>query len=410
VAADMPYRTWSPNPYAVAERLLGKNVDVRDWAAQAQLLEDAFKIKRTILFDPDGKDPSRFALFQEIADQGGKPANLDEIWQLPLVRQARAIYGDEPIRRVLPFLIPIDDAEFKAPGAEGAGGTFVGEYRPVDQFTVGGASFLDPIQGGIADCYLISSLIALAWVQPVSWGTLIDGSTVAGAGVTKFQFAFFQGASTHTPAFETPGDIPFDDQGRQCFARSVDPHEGWASIVEKAYVMQRSGNVTADPQPADYQMVGKQGVLPQEACQMLAGGTAERERNLELKTGPPWHHFPDRCDAHGIATVPTMAWTWAKAGPLQKRNLTFAQTGLIPNHAYAVLGRADRDGKSFMMLRNPHGVSMTGADQPPEYATGNWEPDPSDSSAPVVELNKLGVFGLPMEWFNICFDAMGWVD
>ena len=223
VAPDMAYRTWSPNPYAVAERLLGKNVDVRDWAAQAQLLEDAFKIKRTILFDPDGKDPSRFALFQEIADQGGKPANLDEIWQLPLVRQARAIYGDEPIRRVLPFLIPIDDAEFKAPGAEGAGGTFVGEYRPVDKFTVGGASFLDPIQGGIADCYLISSLIALAWVQPVSWGALIDGSTVAGAGVTKFQFAFFQGASTRTPAFQTPGDIPFDDQGRQCFARSVDP-------------------------------------------------------------------------------------------------------------------------------------------------------------------------------------------
>ena len=105
---------------------------------------------------------------------------------------------------------------------------------------VGGASFLDPIQGGIADCYLISSLIALAWVQPVSWGALIDGATVAGAGVTKFQFAFFP----PTSAFQTPGDIPFDDQGRQCFARSVDLTEGWASIVEKAYVMQRSGNVT----------------------------------------------------------------------------------------------------------------------------------------------------------------------
>ena len=188
--------------------------------------------------------------------------------------------------------------------------------------------------------------------------------------------------------------------------------EGWASIVEKAYVMQRSGNVTADPQPADYQMIGKQGVLPQEACQMLVGGTAQHLRNPERKALPLWHGFPfpDRCDARGIARFPTMAWTWDEANHLQDRGLTFAQTGLIPNHAYAVLGTADRDGKSFIVLRNPHGVSVAGPEQPPEYATGTWEPNASNGAGPVVELNKLGVFGLPMDWFNICFDAIGWVE
>ncbi len=95
---------------------------------------------------------------RSIADQGGKAANLDAIWQLPLVRQARAIYGDEPIRRVLPFLIPIDDAEFKAPGAEGAGGTFVGEYRPVDQF-ISRRRFLSGSDPGW-DRRLLSDLVA----------------------------------------------------------------------------------------------------------------------------------------------------------------------------------------------------------------------------------------------------------
>ena len=93
----MTARTFSPNPYAVAERLLGKNVECGNWAAQAQLLENAFKIKRSILFDPDGKDPSRFACSRSYRSQVGKAANLDAIWQLPLVRQAREIYGDEPV-------------------------------------------------------------------------------------------------------------------------------------------------------------------------------------------------------------------------------------------------------------------------------------------------------------------------
>ena len=228
------------------------------------------------------------------------------------------------------------------------------------------------------------------------------------SGVTEFKFSFFEGSTARSPAFQAPGDVPFDDHNRQCFARSEDPREGWVSIVEKAYVMQRSGNVNADPQPADYLMVGTHGVLPDEACQMLVGGTAMRERNLELETETPWHSFPDRCDARGIAKVPTMAWTWLE--PSHLRNLTFGKTGLIPNHAYAVLGTAKLDGISFMMLRNPHGVSATGDAQPPEYPKGTWEPGAGDGGVPVVKLNELGVFGLPTDWFNICFDAIGWVQ
>jgi hypothetical protein len=404
----MPARTWSPNPYAVAQLLLGRNVDVRDWAAQAQLLEDAFKVRRIVLFDPDGAQNSRFALFQSIADLGDKPTTLDAALQSPLVRQASSIYGEDAVRRVLPFLIPIQDAQFKAPGDGAPGGTFVGDYRPVDQFTIDGATFLDPIQGNVADCYLIASLIALAWVQPTAWKAVLDGSAVAGAGMTKFHFGFFKPDATPSPAFDAPGDVPFDDQGRQCFARAVDPREGWASMLEKAYVMQRAGNVAADPQPADYQMIGQEGVFPQEACQMLIGGAPKRERNLELHALPQWHHFPDRCDAGGVARFPTMAWTWDDASHLQ--GLTFDQTGLIPNHAYAVLGMATFGGATFMILRNPHGVSATGPVQPAEYATGEWNPGAGSPAPGGVPLNALGVFGLPMAWFNTCFDAMGWVE
>ncbi len=404
----MVYRTWSPNPYAIAELLLGKNVDVHGWDAQGVRLEDVYQIERRLLFDPVGKRAARFALFQGIADLGGKPTSLDEVMNLPLVVQARRLYSDEQIQRILPFLIPIDDAKFKAPGKKVASGKFVGEYRPVDKFIIDGATFLDPVQGGIADCYLISSLIALAWVQSASWRKFIDHSTVARAGKTKFHFKLFRGPSTRAPALHAPGDVPFDNEGRQCFARSETAQEGWPSIVEKAYVMRRCGKLDTDPQPADYQTISHDGELPQQACQMLVGGKARSERNLELDPKRPWHHFPTRCDARGIARFPTMAWTWKEASHL--RPLTFVHTGLIPNHAYAVLGTTTRDGNSFMVLRNPHGVSLAGTARPPEYLTGTWEPGAADGVAPVVKLDELGVFGLPMKWFNRCFDAMGWVE
>ena len=159
----MPKRTWSPNPYAIAQLLLGKSVDVQDWGSAGRLLEDGFKIKRVVLFDPDGSHPPRFDLFQTIADQSEKQVSFQVAWQDPLVKMARDIYGDDAVRRVLPFLIPIDDTAFRKPGVSaGSPGEFVGDYRPIDQFIVDGASFLDPIQGSIADCYLVSSLISLA--------------------------------------------------------------------------------------------------------------------------------------------------------------------------------------------------------------------------------------------------------
>ncbi|HEY1460463.1 MAG TPA: C2 family cysteine protease [Casimicrobiaceae bacterium] len=404
----MSKRTWSPNPYAVAQLLLGKNVEVRDWESARRLLEDAFKVKRTVLFDPDGAHPPRFNLFQAIADRVGKRMRFETVWTDPLVRTVREIYGDAAVRRVLPFLIPIDDSAFRKPGAPAGAAQFVGEYRPVDEFMIDDASFLDPIQGSIADCYLISSLIALAWVRPPEWQALLDGSGVPGAGSSKFRFNFFAADSAPAAAFDAPGDVPFDDQGRQCFARSLDPREGWTSVVEKAYVMQRCGNVSADPQPADYQMVGNEGVDPQEACQMLVGGRPKHLRNLELKAVPNWHHIGDRCDTRGVAFFPTMAWTWDNVSHLQ--GLTFDRTGLIPNHAYAVLGTATLDGKSYVMLRNPHGISSTGPDQPPEYATGTWQIVAASDSPTTVSLNEQGTFGLPIEWLNICFDAMGWVE
>ena len=93
----MGTRTWSPNPYAIAELLIGKNIDVSDWAGQSKMLGEAYGTDRTVLFDPDGPHPSRFSLFQDIANQGSKPTSLDEVMQLPLVVQARKIYGDEKI-------------------------------------------------------------------------------------------------------------------------------------------------------------------------------------------------------------------------------------------------------------------------------------------------------------------------
>jgi hypothetical protein len=140
---------------------------------------------------------------------------------------------------------------------------------------------------------------------------------------------------------------------------------------------------------------------PQIACRTLAGGASHKDCSEVLSA------VRHCCDARGVATLPTMAWTWATAGMMGE--LTWKKTGLFHNHCYAVLGimpRKDRE-TTHVVLRNPWGKAPH---RPDGHESGTWKPGAGPSGAPEVELKRNGVFAIRADWFTKCFPWVGWVD
>jgi hypothetical protein len=412
---------WSPNPLAIAQLLLGENVPAGNLQ---ELLEQAFAVKeQAAIFDWAGSVAPRFELFQQLADAFSTPQNLAIVLEHPLVVQALEQYHLDPMKRVLPFLVPIADALFTSPGAAAPahGVTIAGEYRDIGALTLDGASFMDPKQGAVADCYLISAMIALAWTEPEKWDKSVRAHKIAAASGLRYQFQFFSGATTRDPSFEVGPMVPMkadihnkmlvDRESRPMpyYASSSRPGEAWPAIIEKAYVMQSRHLGHLDPSAADYQLIGDYGREPQVACRMLVGGTCHWHANDISHLTPPLSqtvraNCVPRCD--DSATIhPTMAWTWENVRNMHP--LGWTSTGLFANHAYAVLGLMKQNDKDYVVLRNPHGDNVQ---RPDCYAKDEWSARAGEGGVTRVPLNDGGVFAIRADWFDICFDKVGWVE
>jgi hypothetical protein len=138
---------------------------------------------------------------------------------------------------------------------------------------------------------------------------------------------------------------------------------------------------------------------------MLVGGTGDSMANEVTGGKAPSHTVRLRCDPGRLVTSqPTMAWTWETTALMG--HLGWTKTGLIANHAYAVLGMMRQKGTDYVVLRNPHGVSVP---RPEGYASGTWQPGTGDHGTAQVDLDKHGVFAINTKWFDKCFDTVGWV-
>ena len=134
-------RQWAPNPYAIAQLLL----DVLDiepvYEASGEgadnFLRRAFNAKgeKTTLAEA-------VELFQKLAVAVGRPMSTAQVLELAEAKRIARLFAVEQIRRVLPYLVPLLDAEF-AP-------TW---FRDAGQLMIDEASYLDPIQGAVSDCY-----------------------------------------------------------------------------------------------------------------------------------------------------------------------------------------------------------------------------------------------------------------
>ena len=397
--------TWSVNPLALAQLITGDLFQDETWDAVQAVLEKAFQVKSELIFDGDAADPPRIRLLQDLAALRD-PQRLADIEGLPLVKTAIALYGKDTVERIVPYLLPVSDAAFTIPGAvHPAAAAVIGAYKEIGPYIDKGVSYLDPVQGNATDCYLISAMSALAWSRPAEWKTRVQ-AIVEKQGANKiYRYAFYRGKDTLEPEFTVKPQLPVDVHGRPAYARSADGTEGWAAMFEKAFVMRQCGRADDEPLPSDYQYISDNRLEPQIACRALAGG-ASHGADCEMLGGEKLAAIVGRrCDARGVTTSATMAWTWETTEEM--RGLTWKATGLFANHAYTVLGLMNWNGDKHVVLRNPWGRSPYRAGA---HATGRWKPGPGSSGVPEVELNRNGVFAIRADWFDTCFTQVGWVD
>lgn len=418
---DTPLKSpsWSVNPVALAELIIGRSVksdkDSRDLARARKLLITAFRTEQLEdIFEVGEKETSPLDLFQELANTLRVPSELAAFLEQTRVKEAIHIYGLEAMRRVLPYLVPVTDAFFSPPGAGASppSGIDIGSWQPVTNYAVGDLSYLDPEQGDIFDCYLVSSMIALAWSVPAEWATRMNKSP---DGSGRYKYTFFDGPVATYPDVMVAPSLPYNaDIGKSpCARSSTDPAEGWPGLLEKAYMtLQRrlSGNPIPsgkDPTPLDYWYISENRLFPHEACQLLAGGA----KYCKLATDVPslCQVVRTRCAANGdqwVTTEPTMAWTAKNTGMMH--NLGWKQTALNKNHSYAVLGIMKPNQKEFVVLRNPWGtVLLPKTIEAGLLVNGTWKPD----GAREVRLGEeTGIFGLWTEWFDKALEGVCWVN
>lgn len=390
---------WAPNPYAIAEQILGRSLQKADATFADGFLREALL---------KGKAPSvgeAFSLFEKLASLLDHPETLDEVMKQPLVKQAVDWFGLEAIERVLPDLLPIADAIFEAFEASGpppdprAGQESSAQYADADQLLVGGTSYLDPIQGNVADCYLISAMIALAWSKQDLLTSRLNLTGYSPRRRQSFAWTFYDRQGALATRVNISARIPMK-KGLPRYARSAAPSEYWPGLIEKAYVakVRPSNPKNAEPRVADYQMIGRL-TTPQAACKALAGGRARSKTWFSEQGKDVYAHLCKRIGASGVTTGPVMAWTHDTVGVRSYDYWT--KTGIWPNHAYAVLGKMP---SNHVVLRNPHG-------HPTERREGysekeEWLPAGNDP----VELNKAGVFAISPELLNRYFGHLGWID
>lgn len=397
----MTGQTYAPNPYAIAQRVTGRDIGFlfgngAKWQDAEALLKEGLRLRGGRTLD------QALGLLRKMAATVQTPIQLDQA--LDVVMRTSEVkewgFSTDEVRRVLPLVLPIADSKFES-AAESASQApqVVAFYRNVDRLVVDGTALLDPIQGATGDCYLIASMIALAWTNPGRLEQLFASSGFDARGERSFSWQFHDEMRGLSDAVTVAGTVP-TDQGSPLYARSSEPTEYWPALLEKAYV-KMIRNLNRNPEPEDYLLIAH-GDTPQDACQMLVGGRAKLDmlnRNDNLFV---FRHVDGHLGtASGVMDRPVMVSTMTS--PTGGKEVS-KETGLRFDHVYAVLGVIKSgDTIEHVVIRDPYGV-------PNEVKNGfRWEPWLPEGR-PEVELNQRGVMAIDRDLFFKHFKNIGWVN
>lgn len=318
------------NPFALVEARLGRRVGWSKVDAR-KVLEEELGVSYDRLFDPTKGSP----LYPGLRVENGRTV---------VDRAAAKRKGEEAIR-------PREQSG--AGDGPSVGGT---AWVDVGDFFEETTELLDPVQGAVADCYLIAALSSVAWARPY---VVAQRTRAVDAARFVDLVEFFDAGKSVT--VEVSESLPVYTPGNYLvYARSSDAGEVWPGVYEKAFAKWRNGHAGdtpdipaiayGDPVGAAAQLTNltptyywTSGMTPEAIWQTVRGNS------LSYKTFNPM-----------------VAWTYGSSDPAAGRD--YSTSNLVANHAYSLLGWSYVNNQMYVILRNPWG----GTEATVGTVGGNW--------------------------------------
>lgn len=245
---------------------------------------------------------------------------------------ARGRVANDPIAAQLQARVT---ASPKEPGVPKPGEV---EYKRVDghAFRRGpDGKIVDPTladvdQGGLGDCYLMGAMAAVAKTDPQLLKNMITENK---DGTFTVRLKVKEGGKWKTVPVNVTPTFPHNKDGTHAFG---DPTPGnqkdtlWPALIEKAYAQYKGG------------------------YDKIVGGNSGRA--MELITGRDSTHH-----SIGSTTDPNDIYAKVKAAERNGHPVTISAKDDAKDypgdHAYAVVGAVERDGKKYIRIYNPWGVN-----------------------------------------------------
>ncbi|HEY5197803.1 MAG TPA: C2 family cysteine protease [Solirubrobacteraceae bacterium] len=384
VLAESTAPIGAANPKAIAEFKLGRTLDPK--AADFQeTVASALGKPYDQLFDPKFGSvvfsgiarvlaaPALPAAANEVVAAKVSPA-VTEARVAPVVTEAKvssAVIQAIEVERPIWWPIVLSDLSYDVPG----------------EFIVDVPTATSPVQGGLADCWLVSSMASVAWCHPdlISERTLKAGTGVVAAGGADYEFTFYSmDAGDNGKSYVVKDDVP-QSGGGYIYARSNVAGETWPANLEKAFIGVIGATGFGEPSSTNYNELNYN--WPDHGVAALVGRPPWREN---ANAADAWTKINSHC-TNGRATDPMVAWTFGTGSATVHYDGT---SGIVANHAYSILGTETSGGHNYVVLRNPWGNTEATLNVLP----GTWQG---------LTLPGDGVFALRMDTFAQYYAAFG---
>jgi hypothetical protein len=371
------------NPYALAETVIGRPIDWSQVSDRRAFLEQTFQTPYEQLFDPAFGSPVYLGFTLDdhgrvVAAPPTAPAarnkrapipadaesDADRYPEIDLSRvrtlaDLRALVGgaveDLPIRRLAPSRASgwtIEVGQIPAMRTATLGRIFTSsvigrlcddkvydfgwtpdgaEWVDTGTFFKEAAEFFDPIQGALADCWLIAAMSAVAWSLPY---TFSQRSRATGEAFQQFtnEFQFTDPGTGMKVTYEaTDRTLVYTGTTSPLYGRSSEDGEIWPALVEKAYAMWRGNTPNDRPN-----MTVLNGGDPVHASAALTGRQPHYTDTASATTSQLINLV--KSNSSSFRTLnPMTAYTYA-SGADSPDKVNYADANLVAWHAYTVLG------------------------------------------------------------------------
>lgn len=358
------------NPYALAEAILKKRVNWKRVDSQ-KLLEKTLGMPYEKLFDPKYESPLYAGL-----KLNPQTKALERIEIPPTAKGAHRAMID-----VGAFTVWADPGDFFEETAE----------------------MHDPVQGAVANCYLIAALSSVAWARTY---VIAQRTRATGTGPQNFvdMIEFCRAYGGAKPKqIEVTELLPLNTPGNTfIYARSSEPGEIWPAVYEKAFAKWVTNDAGDKPdilKTAYGDMVA--------AAASLTGLAPYYYGNSGLSENDIWQKVRENCISMKTFN-PMVAWTY---GTSPSPDVNYANAHIAANHAYSILGWQYANNQKYIILRNPWGnyeavLNVDGWtwiawDAPYYGGSGWWRPIPMATND--------GIFALRVDTFKKYFAGFGLV-